>query len=83
MTPPLSLALRSCAATSGSVLAFALLIESAGLMPAAAVATFVASTGAREFDLRDALLLSISAATALAVVFVGLLNQPLSLVAGF
>jgi hypothetical protein len=82
MTPPVSLALRSCAATSGSVLAFSILIESAGLIAAAAVATFVASTGSREFDLRDALILSMGAAAAIAVVFVGLLNQPLSLVAG-
>jgi hypothetical protein len=82
MTPPVSLALRSCAAIGGSVLAFAFLIERAGLIPATAVATFVASTGSRAFDVRDALILSVGAAAALAVLFIWLLNQSLRLVAG-
>jgi hypothetical protein len=76
-------AMRSCAAITGSVLAFAFLIEAGGLIPATAVATFVASTGSRAVNIRHALLLSVGVAVAMAVLFVGLLNQPLSLVAGF
>ena len=75
-------ALRSCIAITGSVLAFALLIERAGLIPATAAATFVASTGSRAFELRDALLLSVATAAGMAVVFVGLLKQSLPLIAG-
>jgi hypothetical protein len=82
MTVPRSGALRSCAAISGSVLAFAFLIDRAGLIPATAVATFVASAGARTFDVRKALILSIVAAAGMAVVFVGLLNQSFTLLAG-
>jgi len=75
-------ALRSCAAITGSVLAFALLIEAGGLIPATAVATFVASTGSRAVNIRDALILSVAVAVAMALLFVGLLNQSFSLVAG-
>lgn len=82
MKAPVPPALRSCAAIVGSVLAFAFLIESGGLIPATAVATFVASTGARAVNLRDALVLSVGVAAAMALLFVGLLNQPFSLVAG-
>lgn len=74
--------LRSCAAISGSVLAFAALIEAGGLIPATAVATFVASTGSRAVTVRDALVLSAGVAAAMALLFVGLLHQPFSLVAG-
>lgn len=75
-------ALRSCAAITGSVLAFALLVEAGGLIPATAVATFVASTGSRAANPRDALVLSVGVAAAMPLLFVGLLNQPFSLVAG-
>jgi hypothetical protein len=75
-------AVRSCAAITGSVLAFAFLIEAGGLIPAAAVATFVASTGSRAVSIRDALVLSIGVAVAMALLFVGLLNQPFLLIAG-
>ena len=73
---------RSCAAICGSVVAFALLIEIGGLIPATAAATFVASTGSRAVNIRDALILSVGVATAIALLFVGLLNQPFLLVAG-
>lgn len=82
MKAPTPLALRSCAAIGASVLAFAFLIERAGLIPATAAATFVASAGSRAFNLRDAVLLSMGAAVAMAILFVGLLNQSLRLVAG-
>ena len=76
-------ALRSCAAISGSVLAFASLIETGGLIPATAVATFVASTASPAVNLRDALVLSAAVPGAMALLFVGLLNQPFLLVVGF
>lgn len=82
MMAPAPGALRSCAAITGSVLAFAVLIEPAGLIPATAAATFVASTGSRAFELRDALILSAATAAGMALVFVGLLKQSLRLVAG-
>ena len=83
MKAPTPFALRACAAIGASVLAFAFLIERAGLIPATAAATLVASTGSRAFHLRDAAILSIGVAAAMAILFVGLLNQSLRLVAGF
>lgn len=74
---------RSCAAITGSVLAFALLIEPGGLMPAAAVAAFVASLGSPAPNLRDALILSAVLALAMGLVFVGLLEQSFTLFPGF
>ena len=82
MMVPVSPAWRSCAAISGSVLAFASLIETGGLMPAAAVATLVASAGSPAVDIREALVLSVGVAVGMALLFVWLLNQPLLLVAG-
>lgn len=82
MKVTVSPAWRSCAAVSVSVLAFASLIEAGGLIPATAVATFVASTGSRAVDIREALILSVGVAVAMALLFVGLLNQSFSLVAG-
>lgn len=82
MKAAVSSPLRSCAAIAGSVLAFASLIETGGLIPAAAVATFVASTGSRAVNIRDAVVLSVGVAAAIALLFVGVLNQPFMLVAG-
>lgn len=82
MKAPVPPELRSCAAIVGSVLAFAFLIESGGLIPATAVATFVASTGSRAVNVRHAVILAVGVAVAMALLFVGLLNQSLSLVAG-
>ena len=78
----MSPATRSSAAVIGSVLAFAFLIEAGGLIPAAAVASFVASTGSRAINLRDALVLAVAVAVAMALLFVGLLNQPFAILAG-
>lgn len=75
-------ALRACAAICGSVLAFASLIEAAGLIPATAVATFVASAGSPALDIREALVLSAGVAVAIALLFVGLLSQSFLLIAG-
>ncbi len=79
MTP----AVRSCLAIAGSVLAFAILIERAGFLPAIVATVMTSSLGAGTLTLRHALLLAASVATALAVLFIGFLNQPFTLVAGF
>jgi predicted neutral ceramidase superfamily lipid hydrolase len=74
---------RPCLAIASSVLAFALLIERAGYLAAVMAAVFVASLGSRELNVRQALLLAFVIAAAMAVLFVGLLDQPLRLVAAF
>ena len=76
-------ALRSCLAIAGSVLVFAILIERAGFLPAIVATVMTSSLGAGTLTLRQALLLAASIATALAFLFIGLLNQPFTLVAGF
>jgi hypothetical protein len=76
-------ALRSCLAIAGSVLTFAILIERAGFLPAIVATVMTSSLGAGTLTVRQALLLAASVATALAVLFVGFLNQPFTLVAGF
>jgi putative tricarboxylic transport membrane protein len=75
-------ALRPCLAISGSVLAFALLIERTGFLPAVVATVLVASLGAGTLTVRHALLLAITVAVVMAVLFVGLLDQPFTLVAG-
>lgn len=82
MKGAVSPALRACVAITCSVLAFASLIEPGGLIPATAVATFVACTGSRAVNIRAALMLSVGVAAAMALLFVGLLHQSFSLVAG-
>jgi hypothetical protein len=62
---------------------FALLIERAGLIPAVMMTVLVASLGSATLRIRDALLLSMCMAVAMAILFVGLLDQPFILVAGF
>jgi predicted neutral ceramidase superfamily lipid hydrolase len=76
-------ALRACLAISGSVLAFALLIERAGFLPSVMATVLVASVGAGTLRLRQALLLASIVAAVMAVLFVGFLHQPFTLVAGF
>lgn len=79
MTGPRASPVRSCAAITGSVVAFALLIEPGGLMPATAVAAGIASLGSPAANLRDALILSVALAIAMAILFVGLLDQSFTL----
>ena len=76
-------AMRPCLAIVGSVLAFASLIERAGFLPAVMATVVVASCGAGTLTLRQALLLAAIVATVMAFLFIGLLDQPFSLVAGF
>ena len=71
--------LRACLAVIGSVVCFALLIETAGLIPAVIVTVLVASRGSRDMPARDAVLLGSCLAVAMAVLFVVLLNQPLAI----
>ena len=81
MTPGASV--RPCLAIAASVFAFALLIERAGYLAAVMSAVFIASLGSRELNVRKALVLAVVIAAAMAVLFVGLLDQPLQLVAPF
>jgi len=76
-------AVRPCLAIAGSVLAFALLIERVGYLAAVMSTVFVASLGSRELNVRQALVLAVVIAATMAVLFVGLLDQPLHLVAPF
>ena len=72
--------LRAWLAVVGSVVCFALLIETAGLIPAVIVTVLVASRGSRETHAREAVLFGICLAVAISVLFVVLLNQPLAVV---
>ena len=76
-------AIRPCVAIAGSVLAFALLIERAGFLAAVLTTVLIASCGSRELSVVRALVLALAVTVAMAVLFVGLLDQPLRLVAGF
>ena len=76
-------AVRPCLAIAGSVLAFALLIERVGYLAAVIVTVLIASRGSRERNVRQALMLAVVVAAAMAVLFVGLLDQPLALVPTF
>lgn len=74
---------RPCLAIASSVLTFALLIESAGFLPAVMSTVLVASLGSRELSVRQALMLAVTLAAVMAVLFVGLLDQPFTLITGF
>ena len=76
-------ALRSCLAIAGSVLTFALLIERAGLLPAVITTVVVASLGEAQRQMRRTLILSVCLAAAVWLLFVRLLDQPVSAVKGF
>ena len=64
----------------GSVVCFALLIETAGLIPAVIVTVLVASRGSPDTQAREAVLFGVCLAVAMSVLFVVLLNQPLAIV---
>jgi hypothetical protein len=70
--------LRAWLGVVGSVVCFALLIETAGLIPAVIVTVIVASRGSRDTPAREAVLFGFFLAVAIAVLFVVLLNQPMS-----
>ena len=70
---------RASLAVVSSVVCFALLIETAGLIPAVMATVLVASRGSPDTPVRDAVLCGVCLAVAMAVLFVVLLNQPLAL----
>jgi hypothetical protein len=70
---------RASLAVVSSVVSFALLIETAGLIPAVMVTVLVASRASPDTSVRDALLCGVCLAVAMSVLFVVLLNQPLAL----
>jgi hypothetical protein len=74
--------LRPCLAIVGSVLAFALLIERAGFLAAVMLTVVIASFASRELSMGRALMLAVAVAAVMAVVFVGFLNQPFTLMPG-
>ena len=74
---------RSCLAIAGGVLAFALLIERTGLLPAVVAAVFIASLGDARRRMRTTLILSVCLAAAVWLVFVVFLGQPFSPIRGF
>jgi hypothetical protein len=71
--------LRAWLAVVGSVVCFALLVETAGLIPAVIVTVLVASRGSRDTGAREAVLFGLCLAVAISMLFVVLLNQPLAL----
>jgi hypothetical protein len=71
--------LRAWLAVIGGVISFALLIETAGLLPAVVVTVLVASRGSRDMPIRDALVVGAGLALAVTMLFVVLLNQPLAI----
>jgi hypothetical protein len=73
-------AFRPGVAICGSVIAFALLIERLGFPATVMVTVLLASAGSRQMNGRQSLLLAVVVAAAMTAVFVGLLDQPLSLV---
>ena len=75
--------LRSCLAIAGSILTFALLVESAGLLLAVLATVVVASLGDVQRRTRRTLILSMCLAAAVWLVFVVLLDQPFSAIRGF
>jgi hypothetical protein len=74
--------LRPAAAIGGSVLAFAVLIESGGLLVSAAAAVLIAAAGSSESRPPQTLLFAVLVAAAVALLFVQILGQPLDLVPG-
>jgi hypothetical protein len=71
---------RAGLAVIGSVVCFALLIDTAGLIPAVIVTVVVASRGSRDTHLREAVLFGVCLALGMSVLFVVLLNQPLAII---
>jgi hypothetical protein len=71
--------LRACVTVISSVVCFALLIETAGLVPAVVVTALVSSRGSPVTRVREAVLFALCLAVAMSLLFVVLLNQPLAI----
>ncbi len=74
---------RACVAVAGSVVAFAWLIERAGLLPAVVATVFIASIGAAGAALRRTMTLAVCLAAAVWLLFVIFLDQPFAAVRGW
>jgi hypothetical protein len=75
--------IRPLLAVIGSVLSFALLIESAGLIPAVIISVLIASRGTRHPRVGEALLFGACLALAMSILFVMMLGQPFTLIRGW
>jgi hypothetical protein len=75
--------LRSCVAVTASVLAFAALIDKAGLAAAVVITVMLSTLGTRSPRLWIGFVFGICLAAAMFVLFVGLLGQPIRLAPGF
>jgi hypothetical protein len=75
--------LRACAAVTGGVLAFAALIEKAGLAAAVVATVMLTTLGFRAPRLQAGFVFGICLAAAMFVLFVGLLGQSFRLAPGF
>ena len=76
-------ALRPCLAVPGSVLTFALLVERAGFLATVTLTVLVASFASPELSVGRALILAAIVAVVMAALFVGVLNQPFTLIIGW
>ena len=72
-------AVRPSLAICGGVMTFALLVERAGFLAAVTLTVLVASRGSRELSASQAVVLAVAVATAMTIVFIGLLDQPFAL----
>jgi hypothetical protein len=75
--------MRAWLAITSSVLVFALLIERTGLVSAVVATALVASLGAGTTTIREALICALCLAAAIAILFVGVLDQPFLLFPGY
>jgi len=73
---------RACILVIGSVVAFAAIIGRGGLLPAIFVCVLISAFGSRHARLGQSIVLGLCVAVAIAVLFVGLLGQPIKLIAG-
>lgn len=72
--------IRALLAVIGSVSSFALLIDTAGLIPAVIVTVLVASRGSRDTGVGEALLFAACIALVMSILFVIVLGQPFPLI---
>jgi hypothetical protein len=75
--------LRACGAVTAAVLAFAALIEDAGLAAAVVATVMLTTVGFRAPRLHAGFVFGVCVAAAMFVLFVGLLGQPIRLAPGF
>jgi putative tricarboxylic transport membrane protein len=80
---PAAYSVRSCAAITGGVVAFAILIERAGLGLAVIAAVVLSTLGYRGSRLGAGIVFAVGMVAAMYVLFVGILGQPIKLAPGF